>query len=352
MLNDTTAWSQRRCEARASVLTLDIKLVTLLLAFLFNDQISGLATGTTAAPIVEQVQRWLHQNQQLTFYEYELIVPLLTGERRSFVRGRWLDETMHWNWKSNSRDFAVGGFAGRFGEIRWHTTAAGYTTLFDARINRNAGENQAYHAGEYTLDALWLTRLGMPEILFESAEWTRSGFAASMRPGSRHTRVKGELTSISETECQIALSSVDPERPVMRIVVQQESARMTTLVPRRIVRYDSDEDGREVKIAIIITQLLIGAAEAKHFDPLILPGMPRAQLAFYSNDTLYAFAPGSTTEVNRVQRSEESDAYAARLTRKPSRKALLVFMVITLSFAPIAVWVKRKATANNNKGNI
>jgi hypothetical protein len=256
-----------------------------------------------------------------------------------------VDETMHWNWKSNSRDFAQSWFAGRFGEIRWHSTAAGHTTLFDATINRNLQENQVYHAGEYTIDALWLTRLGMPEVIFDSAEWTGTGFKAPAQLGPAQTRIKGDVTSISDTECQIALSTIDPKRSVMRVVVQQDNVRIPTFIPRRIERFDSVHDGQEVKGTIVVKQLLMSVTpEAKDLDPILLPEIPRANLAFYSNDTLYAFAPGSTSEVNRVQRREEVEAYYARLTRKPLRKALLLLMVVTLSFAPIAVWMKRRTT--------
>jgi hypothetical protein len=303
-----------------------------------------------AAPL-HPVQAFLQHEHRIDFYEYQMIVSFPGSgveDRHSFVRGSWLDHTMYWTWKSNSEDFTPSWLTGRFGEIRWETTAARHTTLYDATINSDPESQPVFRAGDYTTDAQWLTRLGMPEVDFSTATWSGADFEAlaALGPGPHdRTPVTGQVASISDALYRITLTHAETAQALMHIDVQRDKNRASTFIPEHIERRDPLADGQMTRGVITVKSFALeGAKQPADYDPLTMSEIqPRAGLAFYSNDVLYAFAPGSTTEVNRVPTPDEVNAYFAKIYRKPTwRRAFQVLMLAALILAPIAVWRQRQ----------
>jgi hypothetical protein len=327
-------------------------LTTLFMAALLGFLGGKVSADAAHSASVDPVREFLQQDHQIDFYEYERIVSFeVPGveDRRSFVRGGWFDDTMYWTWKSNSEDFTPSHLDGRFGEIRWTTTSVRHTTLFDARINTDHDSVQLFSIGNYTGDARILLHLGMPTVQFRTATWSDATFHALAALGpSLHDRtaVKGTITWISKNLYRVTVSHAQTAQPLIRVDVQGDDIG-GSLSPRRIevVQRELDDQGPPLRVLINVKSFTkSGTMRPADLDPLTLPqNTPRASLAFYSNNVLYAFAPGSTTEVIRVPSVEEMNALSAKFRRKPTWiKVFQVCVIAALILPPILVWRYRK----------
>lgn len=209
------------------------------------------------------------------------------------VQGRWFGRDTYW-----LQGPAPNAFMGRFGDVSWESHA-GDITLYDSRINASPSNHVLFLGGTATSgEIMLLLRLGLMEIDFAEAQWDGPTFSAvatvspTGTPGSYP--VNGALVQDQALQWSISVTDRISNRLRCRTVIHQRGDQ-PSFVPELIERHQDMGNGIQKLFSLRVFDFAIATTEPQPdaYDPREMREIQaRRFFAFYSNDILYASAPG------------------------------------------------------------